>query len=72
MKYKNNIMKLAVLTGIMMLGMGQGVYAQESSDSVNIEDLFYTYSSDRQIYDYTEPAYLYGWTSQLEYKNYSG
>ena len=43
-----------------------------AEETVDIEELFYTYSSDTQVYDFTEPACLYGWTGTLEYKNYNG
>ena len=69
MNSRRNLMKPAALTGMLVLGMVQGTGAEEA---VDIEELFYTYSSDTQVYDYTEPAYLYGWTSSLEYKNYNG
>lgn len=69
MNYRRNVMKAAALTGMIVLGMVQGAGAE---DAVDIEELFYTYSSDTQVYDYTESAYLYGWLSSLEYKNYNG
>ena len=58
MNYGRNVMRAAALTGMMVLGMVQGAGAE---DAVDIEELFYTYSSDTQVYDYTESAYLYGW-----------
>ena len=55
MNYRRNVMKAAALTGMIVLGMVQGAGAE---DAVDIEELFYTYSSDTQVYDYTESAYL--------------
>lgn len=71
MKYKGNAMKLAALTGMMVLGMAQGAGAEDAGQ-VDIEELFYTYSSDTQVYDMTDPAYMHGWTSTLEYRKYNG
>lgn len=72
MRYRRNAGRLAVLAGIMVLGSVQAVNAQEESTNVDIEELFYTYSNDTQVFDYTDPDYLYGWLWELEYKNYNG
>ena len=72
MKYKGNIRKLAILTGVLAAGLSVTAGAEDNMDNVNIEDLFYTYSTGTQVYDYTESSYLYGWLNELEYKNYNG
>lgn len=61
--------ELGILTGLAVLVTGIPACAEET---VDIEELFYTYSNDRQVYDLTDTNFLHGWTWTLEYKNYNG
>ena len=70
MRYQNKKRTgIVMLTALTVLGTGMTAAAEEN---VDIEELFCTYSSNTQIFSYTDPAYAYGWTYGLEYKNYSG
>ena len=49
MNYRRNVMKAAALTGMIVLGVVQGAGAE---DAVDIEELFYTYSSEEEVKEY--------------------
>ena len=74
MRCKNKIrtLQMGMLTGLMAFAIPVLTGAEDAAEQVDIEELFYTYSNDTQVYDFTDPAYLQGRLSSLEYKKYDG
>ena len=62
MRCKNKIrtLQMGMLTGLMAFAIPVLTGAEDAAEQVDIEELFYTYSNDTQVYDVTDPAYLQG------------
>ncbi len=67
-RWKKNLAGLLALAGCLM---GQSTVWAEESATPDMESLFYTYSGDNQVFDYTDEDYLCA-GPQLEQKAYSG